>query len=128
MEPISSSIWRRARRKATRSVGAVRVARDEHQRCLPGIMRGYARQPSMASAVNHTIRLPCWRKLGSYAHRGFVGQARRTVFFSAEEGEMPDDDLTRPIALDALRSGVPAHDLPIRVEHGDGIIRQCLDQ
>lgn len=37
----------------------------------PGVMRGSARQPSIASSVNHTVKLPRWRKLASYS-RQFV--------------------------------------------------------
>ena len=60
--------------------------------------------------------------------QGLVGQARRTVFFSVETGERPADDLARLIALDALRSGVPAYDLPIQVGYEDGATPKCLDQ
>ena len=38
----------------------------EYQGCPPGVVRGSARQLSIASSVNHTIRLPRWRKLASY--------------------------------------------------------------
>ena len=52
-----------------RSVSAVRIVRDEYQGCPPGVVRGSARQPSMASSVNQTVRLPRWRKLASYARQ-----------------------------------------------------------
>ena len=71
MEPISPSAWRRARRNTARRVSAVRIARGEYQGCPPRVVRGAARHPSMASALNHTVRLPRCRKLASYS-RQFV--------------------------------------------------------
>src|SRR3954468_24944186 len=66
MEPISPSVWRRARRNTARRVSAVRIASGEYQGCPPGVVRGAARHPSMASSENHTVKLPRWRKLASY--------------------------------------------------------------
>ena len=68
-EPISPSVWRRARRNTTRSVSAVKIARGEYQGCPPGVVPGTARQPSMASSVNQTVRLPRWRRLASYSRQ-----------------------------------------------------------
>ena len=68
-EPIRPSVWRRARRNTARSVSAVRIAKDEYQGWPPGVVRASARQPSMASPVNQTVRLPRWRKLASYSRQ-----------------------------------------------------------
>ena len=67
MEPISPSVWRSARRNTALSVNAVRIARGEYQGCPPRVVRGSARQAATASSVNHTVKLPCWRKAASYA-------------------------------------------------------------
>src|SRR4051794_9524133 len=69
MEPISPSVWRRARRNTARSVSAVRIAKGEYQGCPPRVVRGAARHPSIASSENHTVRLPRWRKLASYSRQ-----------------------------------------------------------
>ncbi len=66
-EPISPSVWRKARRNTALSVSAVKIAKGEYQGCPPGVVRGSARQPSTASPVNQTVRLPRWRKLASYS-------------------------------------------------------------
>src|SRR4051812_23015519 len=71
MEPISPSVWRRARRNTARKVRAVVIARGEYQGCPPRVVRGAARHPSITAALNHTVRLPRWRKLASYS-RQFV--------------------------------------------------------
>jgi hypothetical protein len=75
MEPISPSVWRKARRNTVRSVSAVRIARGEYQGCPPRVVRGAARQAAIASSVNQTVRLPRCRKLASYA-RQFVTRYR----------------------------------------------------
>jgi len=69
MEPISPSVWRRARRNMALRVSAVRIDRGEYQGCPPGVVRGSACQPSMASSVNQTVRLPRWRKLASHSRQ-----------------------------------------------------------
>src|SRR5215212_7377862 len=69
MEPINPSVWRRARRNTARRVSAVRIARGEYQGCPPGVVRGAARHPSMASSENHTVKLPRWRRLASYSRQ-----------------------------------------------------------
>ena len=68
-EQIRPSVWRSARRNTARSVNAVRIAREAYQGCPPGVVRGSARQASMASSVKQTVRLPRWRKLASYARQ-----------------------------------------------------------
>ena len=65
MDPIRPSVWRRAKRNAARKVSAVRIAKGEYQGCPPGVVRGSARQLSIASSVNQTVKLPRWRKLAS---------------------------------------------------------------
>jgi len=42
-----------------------RMASGEYQGCPPGVVRDAARQPSIASSVNQTVRLPRWRKAAS---------------------------------------------------------------
>ena len=72
MEPIRPSVWHRARRNTALSVSAVRIARGEYQGWPPGVVRGSARQPSMASFVNQTVRLPRWRRLASYSRQFMI--------------------------------------------------------
>jgi hypothetical protein len=67
IEPINPSVWRRARWNMALSVSAVRIANGEYQGCPPQVVRGAARQAAIASSVNHTAKLPRWRKLASYA-------------------------------------------------------------
>src|SRR3954447_892378 len=43
------------------------MARAEYQGCPPGVVRGAAAHPSIASALNHTVRLPRRRRPASYA-------------------------------------------------------------
>ena len=69
IELIRPLVWCRARRNTALSVSAVRIARGIYRGCPPGVVRDAARQPSMASSVNHTVRLPRWRKLASYARQ-----------------------------------------------------------
>ena len=44
-----------------------RIAKDEYQGCPPAVVRGCARQPSIASSVNQIVKLPRWRSAASYA-------------------------------------------------------------
>src|SRR3954453_18859919 len=43
------------------------MARAEYQGCPPGVVRGAAAHPSIASALNHTVKLPRRRRPASYA-------------------------------------------------------------
>ena len=65
MEPSSPSACRYARRNTARIVSAVRIARDEYQGWPPRVVRGSATHAAIASSVNHTVKLPRWRKLAS---------------------------------------------------------------
>jgi hypothetical protein len=65
IEPINPSVWRRASRKTALRVSAVKIASGEYQACPPGVVRGAACQPAIASSLNHRVRLPRWRKLAS---------------------------------------------------------------
>jgi hypothetical protein len=67
MDPISPSVWRRARRNTLRRVSAVVIARAESCGCPPRVVRGSARQAAIAASVNHTVKLPRWRKAASYS-------------------------------------------------------------
>jgi hypothetical protein len=67
IEPINPSVWRKASRNTAFSVRAVRIASGEYQACPPRVVRGAARQAAIASSLNHTVRLPRWRKPASYA-------------------------------------------------------------
>jgi hypothetical protein len=51
--------------ETARNVSAVRIARGEYQGWPPGVVRGAAAQAAIAASVNHTVRLPRWRKLTS---------------------------------------------------------------
>ena len=44
MEPISPSVWRKARRKTARKVSAVRIASGEYHGWPPRVVRGTAAQ------------------------------------------------------------------------------------
>ncbi len=86
-EPIRPSVWRSARRNTAPSVSAVSIARDKYQGWPPGVVRCSARQPSMASSVNQTVKLPRWRKLVSYSRQFVIlcfclGMCRRRCWFS----------------------------------------------
>jgi hypothetical protein len=67
MEPMSPSVWRRASRNTARSVSAVRIASGEYHAWPPRVVRGAACQAAIASLLSHTVRLPRWRRLASYA-------------------------------------------------------------
>src|SRR3954468_8019306 len=67
MEPVSPSVWRSAKRNTARSVRAVAIARSEQEGCPPRVVRGAATQASIASGVNHTVRLPRARRAASYS-------------------------------------------------------------
>ncbi len=45
----------------------LRIASDEYHACPPRLVRGAACQAATASSLNHTVRLPRWRRLASYA-------------------------------------------------------------
>src|SRR6478609_9246182 len=51
------------------------MASSEYQGCPPGVVRGSASQAATASSVNHTVRLPRWRKAASYSAQ-FVTRRR----------------------------------------------------
>src|SRR5215204_403892 len=66
-EPISPSVWRRAKRNTARSVRAVRMARGEYQCCPP-------RLPTSAAHLGCPPRLPTSAAhLGCPRLDGFVG-------------------------------------------------------
>ena len=52
-------------------------------------------------------------------HVGFPGG---DVLGCVEAGEMLAEDFLRPVALDALGTGVPAGDAPLRIEHEDRVV------
>src|SRR6185312_13523328 len=54
--------------------------------------------------------------------------AFREVLGRVEAREMLADDLVGKIALDALRTGVPARDAPRAVEHEDRVVGHALHQ
>ena len=43
------------------------MASAEYQGWPPRVVRGSAAQAATASSVNHTVKLPRWRKLASYS-------------------------------------------------------------
>jgi len=92
MDPIRPSVWRRAKRNTARKLSAVRAAKGEYHGCPPSVVRGSARQPSIASCVNQTVKLPRWRKLASSAAEFMtlcccLGLSWRRSWFSLK-GEM----------------------------------------
>jgi hypothetical protein len=46
-------------------VNAVRMASGEYHGWPPRLVRGAARQPAIASSLNHTVRSPRWRRPAS---------------------------------------------------------------
>ena len=65
MEPINPSVWRSASRNIARSVSAVVIASVEVRPCPPRVVRGSARHAAIAASVNHTVRLPRFRRAAS---------------------------------------------------------------
>ena len=68
IEPINPSVWRGAR-KTARSVRAIRITSAEYQGWPPRVVRGSAAHAATASSVNHTVKLPRWRRLASYSRQ-----------------------------------------------------------
>src|SRR6202008_4553301 len=56
---------------------------------------------------------------------GFVGCV---VLVGVEDGEVFADDLVGAVALDAFGAGVPADDVPGRVEHEDRVVAHSLHE
>src|SRR5436190_19757631 len=54
--------------------------------------------------------------------------ALRHIVRGIERREVPTHDLVGAVPLDALRSGVPARDPPVGVEHENGAVLAALDQ
>ena len=109
MEPIRSSVWRRARRNTARSVSAVRIAKGECQGCPPAVVRGPALHAAIASSVNQTVRLPRWRKAASYTAE-FVTLRfcfgmwwRRPAFSLNGKAGIRDQEGNKPSMSDRLR-------------------------
>src|SRR5690348_1919749 len=63
---------------------------------------------------------------------GDFERPRRTssflIFLGVKSREVLTNDLSRAVALEALRAGVPACDDASRIQHIDRVIRYCLDQ
>src|SRR5690606_17898267 len=55
-------------------------------------------------------------------------QSAATVFFGIEAGKAFTDNLVGSVALEPLRTGVPAGDGPVRIEHVDGIVGDGIAQ
>jgi hypothetical protein len=56
------------------------------------------------------------------------GKAGRPILFRVELREMMPDDLVLEVSLDPLRPGIPVGDMPLRVEHVDGVIGHALHE
>jgi hypothetical protein len=65
IEPINPSIWRRASRDMAFIVSAVRIASGEYHGWPPRVVRGAARQATIASSLHQTGKLPRCRRLAS---------------------------------------------------------------
>jgi hypothetical protein len=52
----------------------------------------------------------------------------KAILLGVEGGEVPADDLVRPVALQSFRPGVPAGDDAVGVEHEDRIVHDARDQ
>ena len=50
------------------------------------------------------------------------------VFRGKETGKVAPDNLFRAVALDALRPGIPAHNLALRVQHENGVVLDSVEQ
>ena len=75
---------------------------------------------SPATQAAHTH--PAVRVAVSGNPQGPIGNALRSVLWRHEYGEMLADNLLCGIALETMGTGVPAHHMPIRIEHEDGVI------
>ena len=60
--------------------------------------------------------------------KSLSGAPRLHVLGAVEDREVLADDLFGPIALDALRAGVPADHVAVRVEEEDGVVLDARDQ
>ncbi len=84
--------------------------------------------PEMAAVLAHA---PAFRLEAAFALGGFQGDpgdALLEVLGRVETGEMLADDLVGLIALEAARPRIPAGDMPLDVEHVDGIVGDALNQ
>ena len=52
----------------------------------------------------------------------------RAILFRVEGAEMPADDFTRRIALDALGAGIPRRDIALRIEQENRVVGDALNQ
>ena len=57
-----------------------------------------------------------------------LGLARFDVFGRIEAGEVLTDDLLGLVAGDPLASGIPRQDMPLGIEHENGVLLRALDQ
>src|SRR5690606_15590289 len=85
-----------------------------------GVHHGIGPEAAAVLADSPTFRFePAF--LGGASERLF-GQFRLAVLPAEEAGEMLSDDLVWAVALDALRAGVPAGYMAVRVHHVDGVV------
>src|SRR5579883_1502978 len=55
-------------------------------------------------------------------------RSRRAVGLGIKTREMVPDDFVGCIAFDALRAGIPAYDISVRIQHEDRIVRHAADE
>src|SRR5581483_12300361 len=62
--------------------------------------------------------------------RGHLQLMRRLlkILRRIKDRKMFSEDLFRPIALDPLRPGVPAHDMALRIEHKNGVVPRSFHE
>ncbi len=80
--------------------------------------------PVLARAQAFGFPSALTRGRGKAASRHAFGN----VFGRIEAAEMRADDLFGRVSLDALRAGVPAGHIALRVQHVDGVVGDALDQ
>ena len=57
-----------------------------------------------------------------------LGQIGAYILGRIEAGKMPAENLELRIALETLRTAVPTDDVPVGIEHVDGIVFDRIDQ
>ncbi len=84
--------------------------------------------PEAGAVLAHPPALVLDAPLGRRPLQFLLGPAPLDGLLRVEAGEMLADDLLGPVALDALRPGVPGEDVPLLIEKEDRIIAHAGDQ
>jgi hypothetical protein len=108
------------------------VARDLAEADEPAVVvpkRGQDRAgPEAPAVVSEAPALVLGAPVAGRALEQRRGAPRGAVLRGEERLVRPPDDLVGPVALDALRPGVPRGDAPVDVEAEDGVVRDAHDE